>query len=406
MGKILDAKQFMNDNIFNYEQRLESQYTIFLDKNPTFVTYYHICNATSITDTGFLNVERVIGDNSPVQFQRIEDFPIYGIESIKLDLSDEDQGLTSSFEGEGIILPNTIQPYPNDCFTISYLDRNYLFMISSVNYDTIKSNNFYNISFFIKTLNPGEAAQINNQIQDRFTCIFENIGTDDKCLMKVDEYEKIVELEKVYDSLVEQYMTLYYNSKYNSLLFAESDGTYLYDKYLTRFVMDNKLFNRCDRYDTVYLSNEDPSKMFDIQYKFSVYNTIEEGNVKNLKPVRFMRVPIANPQSIFKFYNMTSVKSVQMVDTGNEMYIPDCIIGSIQVNNIDERMDILDKLLIKYFNGGIESIYNLETEQIAAYRMKYNIKEFIMIPIMLYIILKYTGKFIKNENEIDEYTLI
>lgn len=406
MGKILDAKQFMNDNIFNYEQRLESQYTIFLDKNPTFVTYYHICNATSITDTGFLNVERVIGENSPVQFQRIEDFPIYGIESIKLDLSDEDQGLTSSFEGEGIILPNTIQPYPNDCFTISYLDRNYLFMISSVNYDTIKSNNFYNISFFIKTLNPGEAAQINKQIEDRFTCIFENIGTDDKCLMKVDEYEKIVKLEKVYDSLVEQYMTLYYNSKYNSLLFSESDGTYLYDKYLTHFVMSNKLMNRSDRYDTIYLNNEDASRMFDIQYNFSVYKAIEECNIKNLKQVRFLRAPISNPQSIFKFYNMTQVKSVNMIDTGNEMYLPDCLIGSIQINHIDDKMDIIDKLLIKYFNGSIESIHNLGTEEIAAYRMQYSIKEFIMVPIMLYIILKYVGKFIKNANELDEYTLI
>lgn len=406
MGKILDAKQFMNDNIFNYEQRLESQYTIFLDKNPTFVTYYHICNATSITDTGFLNVERVIGENSPVQFQRIEDFPIYGIESIKLDLSDEDQGLTSSFEGEGIILPNTIQPYPNDCFTISYLDRNYLFMISSVNYDTIKSNNFYNISFFIKTLNPGEAAQINKQIEDRFTCIFENIGTDDKCLMKVDEYEKIVKLEKVYDSLVEQYMTLYYNSKYNSLLFSESDGTYLYDKYLTHFVMSNKLMNRSDRYDTIYLNNEDASRMFDIQYNFSVYKAIEECNIKNLKQVRFLRTSITNPQSIFKFYNMTQVKSVNMIDTGNEMYLPDCLIGSIQINHIDDKMDIIDKLLIKYFNGSIESIHNLGTEEIAAYRMQYSIKEFIMVPIMLYIILKYVGKFIKNANELDEYTLI
>ena len=406
MGKILDAKQFMNDNIFNYEQRLESQYTIFLDKNPTFVTYYHICNATSITDTGFLNVERVIGENSPVQFQRINDFPIYGIESIKLDLSDEEQGLTTTYEGEGIILPNTIQPYPNDCFTISYLDRNYLFMISSVNYDTIKSNNFYNITFFIKTLNPGEAAQLNKQLQDQFTCIFENIGTDDKCLLKVDEYEKISQLESIYDRLVEEYLKLYYNSRFNSLLFADSDSTLLYDKYLTKFAMDNKLFNRCDRYDTLYLNNEDNSRTFEIGYNFSIYKTIEDKDIKGLKPVRFLRVPIADNQSIFKFYNASYVKSVQLIDTGNEMYLPDCIIGSIAINHIDENMDIFDKILIKFFNGGIDSIYNLGMEELAEYRMRYTLKEFIMIPIVLYIILGYSNSFIKNANDESEYLLI
>lgn len=406
MGKILDAKQFMNDNIFNYEQRLESQYTIFLEKNPTFVTYYHICNATSITDTGFLNVERVIGENSPVQFQRINDFPIYGIETIKLDLSDEEQGLTSTYEGEGIILPNTIQPYPNDCFTISYLDRNYLFMISSVNYDTIKSNNFYSISFFIKTLNPGDAAQLNKQLQDQFTCIFENIGTDDKCLLKVDEYEKYTQLETVYQNLVDKYLKLYYNRKFNSLLFAESDNTLLYDKYLTKFVMDNKLFNRCDRYDTLYLSNEDESVAFDVAYNFSIYNTIEEKDMDSLKPVRFIRVPISDAKSIFKFYSASYVKSVQLIDTGNEMYLPDCILGSIKINHIDDNMDIFDKILIKFFNDGIDSIYNLGIEELSEYKMRYNMKEFIMIPIVLYIILGYSNKFIKNANDANEYCLI
>ena len=406
MGKILDAKQFMNDNIFNYEQRLESQYTIFLDKNPTFVTYYHICNATSITDSGFLNVERIIDENSPVQFQRINDFPIYGIETIKLDLSDEEQGLTSSYEGEGIILPNTIKPYPNDCFTISYLDRNYLFMISSVNYDTIKSNNFYNISFFVKTLNPGDAAQINKQLQDQFTCIFENIGTDDKCILKVDEYEKIVELESIYDNLVEKYLGLFYNSKFNSLLFADSDNTLLYDKYLTKFVMDNKLFNRCDRYDTLYFNNEDNSRTFEIAYNFSIYKTIEENDIKGLKPVRFLRVPITDAQSIFKFYNASYVKSVQLIDTGTEMYLPDCIIGSIQINHIDDSMDIFDKLLIKYFNDGIDSIYNIGVEELYNYKMRYTLKEFFMIPIALYIILGCTSQFIKNNNDMNEYVLI
>lgn len=149
MGQILQDKVFLNANIFQFEKRLESQYTIFLDKIPTFVTYYHISVNNSMTDSGFLNVDEIVGNDSPIKFQKIDDFPIYGIEAIQLDLSDEDEGLNSSYESEGIILPNTIKPLPNDYFTITYLSKEYIFMVNNIDYDTIKSNNFdkFNIPF-------------------------------------------------------------------------------------------------------------------------------------------------------------------------------------------------------------------------------------------------------------------
>ena len=44
MGHIIDSKVFLNENIFEYEKRLGSQYSIFLDivKNQIaiFIKYY------------------------------------------------------------------------------------------------------------------------------------------------------------------------------------------------------------------------------------------------------------------------------------------------------------------------------------------------------------------------------
>ena len=216
----MNEKTFINDNIFKYEKRLESQYSIFTEKTPTFVTYYHINNINSITDSGLLNVDRILGHESPLKYQKIEDFPIYGIDQIKLDLNDDEEGLTSSYDSEGLILPNTIKPLPNDFFTVSYLDESYLFMITTIDYDTIKSNNYYKIGFTLKTISNDSLKNLNDQVLEKYTCVFKNIGTEDNCLIQEDAYNSLQELNSVYDTLVNKYISLFYNKRYNSFLFS------------------------------------------------------------------------------------------------------------------------------------------------------------------------------------------
>ena len=180
LGYLIDDKTFINENIFKYEERMNSQYSRFLDKNPTFVTYYNIDNINSITDSGFENIEDLLGENSPLKFKKINDFPVYGLESIMLELSEEEEGLTTNFDSELIILPNTLKPLPNDFFTISYLDKNYLFMVTDVKYDTIKSNNYYKISFTLKAAYGELINDLENQINEIYNCILRNIGTMNK----------------------------------------------------------------------------------------------------------------------------------------------------------------------------------------------------------------------------------
>jgi hypothetical protein len=258
MGQILQDKVFLNANIFQFEKRLESQYTIFLDKIPTFVTYYHISVNNSMTDSGFLNVDEIVGNDSPIKFQKIDDFPIYGIEAIQLDLSDEDEGLNSSYESEGIILPNTIKPLPNDYFTITYLSKEYIFMVNNIDYDTIKSNNFYKINFHLKSISDQGVDNLNRQVLEKYQCIFDNIGTDDKCLILEDEMIKLNQLMEIYHKISKKYMTYFYSNKYNSVIFDTGNGNFLYDRYLTYFINKNQLLKEDRSYRSLFLSNEGP----------------------------------------------------------------------------------------------------------------------------------------------------
>lgn len=391
MGKLINDQNFLNDNIFKFEKRLESQYSIFTEKNPTFVTYYHISAVNTTTDSGLLNVDKILGTESPLRFQEIKDFPIYGIDQIKIDISDDEEGLTGSYEGDGIILPNTIKPLPNDFFTISYLGKDYLFMVTSIDYDTLKSNNYYRIGFTLKSTSPDSVEDIDKQVIEKYNCIFKNIGTEDNCIIREDAYLKIQEVIKTCETFIKKYITLFYNKKYNSFLLNYPNYS-LYDKFLTHFIQNNNLLNNNEQYNTIVLTNEDYGEQFPITYDYSIYRLIELRNKDELKYVKYTLCPITYQHSIFLYYNLKHIKSVIPVPVADDFYVPQYLIDNI-TNNITDNLSVLEELVVNYFNDSIESIFQINTAKLNQYMIKYEMNDFIMIPIIIFILKFYIEKF-------------
>lgn len=388
MGFIINEKEFINGNIFNFEKALQSQYTIFSDKNPTFVTYYHINNINSTTDSGLLNIEQIIGNNSPLKFQKIENFPIYGIEQIQLDLSDEEEGLTTNFDGDGIILPNTIKPLPNDFFIIPYLKTDCLFMVNQISYDTIKSNSFYKIQYNMRTLDSETVSDIESQVLQKYTCVFKNIGTQDNCLIEEDAYKYVKELENVYSDISKKYLNLYYSEKYNAVTYNNFEYK-IYDDFLTNFINKNRLFNANEKYKTIYLNLEDYGDHFPVIYDNCIYSIIENNTMKDLEYIRYELRPITYMHSIFLYYGKNDFKSVKFYDKGKETYLSDNLIDAIKGNIIENSNNIIEELLIKYFNNSIESVFQINIDKLKNYKFKYSFNEYIMIPILLFILKHY-----------------
>ena len=397
VGNLIHNKEFLNENVFLYEDRLTSQYSIFLDgKSPTYVTYYHINNVNSITDSGLLNVERILGEDSPIRFQQIENFPIYGIETMKMDLSEEEEGLTVSYDSEGTILPGTIEPLPNDLFVVSYLGNDYLFMVTSVEYGTIKSNNYWKISYTLKSANHSEEI-ISSQILEKYNCIMDNIGTQDRCLVRSDIYEKIENLKSWYKKIMRDYVITFYVKRYNSFMF-DSGPIWIYDKYLTNFIHSNRLFVDDQNYKVMALSNEDYSNTFHIQYENCIYRKIEEKDKAALNPIRHLEWSISYPDSIFNYYKCNNVRSVFIIPTGEFEYLPDDLIGHIQNNELYED-NILFNILIKYFNNDLNDIDKIDINALNAYRLSYDVTTFRMIPIALYCIRYAINKYMKLDRD-------
>lgn len=392
MGFFINEKQFVNDNIMQFEQRMNSQYSRFLDKTPNFVTYYHINNIESTTDNGFLNVERILGPDSPIRYNEIKDFPIYGIDQILLDLSDEDEGLNTSYDGDAVILPNTIKPLPNDYFTINYLDKNYLFMVTQIDYDTIKSNNYYKITFTLKSLDDLHREELLKQTSEKYDCILENIGTQEKCIISNNDVAMLLSLNEIYTNVITRYKMLFFNNTYNSFLFPNESYS-LYDKYLTHFINNNKLFNEKYNYQTLLLTNEDSSNTFLYEYETSIYRIIEMRRRDFLKPVMYKYWYVTNLTSIFNFYRDTSIMSVSFIN-GNSEYISSELIDRIINNAPLDDEQIIEKTLISYFNDSVENIYSLNLDGMKNYDyISFDQKSFIMIPMFLFVLRHYYNKF-------------
>lgn len=387
---LLDQKKLINDNIFLYEQRLNSQYTRFLDKSPLFVKYFSISNLETSADLGFQTVDRILGPSSPIKFKEIKDLPMYGIEQILLDLSAEDQGLDTDYEGEGIMLPNTVKPVPNDFFMINHLDKNYLFMVNKIAYDTIKSNNFYKVTFNVRSLDGQEVLWLNEQVTEKYSCIFTNIGTKDKCLIKDDEIDLILKLDNTYTKIADRYKMFFYDKKFNAFMFT-ADMTMFpdryYDRYLSYFINDHQLFNKKNDYETFYLTTERMDHHFILEYHDSFYKSVEDTSKRHLTEFKFDKLTIIDITSIFSLYRDFKVKDIKL-GSGNSFYVPMDLVTRIMNNNTLDSDTIVWETIIKFFNNELTTIYNLKLNKLEDYHsyFAYDFESYVLMPILLYII--------------------
>lgn len=432
MATFLQEEKIINNNAFIYEEKLNSQYTRFLERPPVFVTYYSINAIESMVDEGFLNVERLLGGNSPIRFNKIEHFPVYGLDQVTPNLNEDEEGLTTSYDGDLIILPNTIVPNPNDFFIITHIDQTIVFMVTEVNYDTIKSNSYYKIGFTLDKIDFSDVQKLEKQTVDNFQCIYKNIGTEDKCLVRSEDFVKMGVFEQKFDELIKKYFMLYYDDKTNSLMFNDSYCN-LYDKYMTHFIMNNKILQNERDYNTVALTNEDRTKLFSIEYERSIYRSIEKRE-KNRLPdeVLFMRNHISDGESVFKMLRIRNVMSIAFstehkyhgqICTG-ETYIDPKLIKYIKQNILEDVVDkepvsyltivtkngdiereISDtvqtepinpmyRMIVRYFNNENNGLFDEDIKFIDADMIDYNMQSFVLTPILLFVMHDAYNKFI------------
>lgn len=423
MGFKFDEKVLINNNIFKYEDKLNSAYSRFLDKTPTYVTYYNINTVESTVDLGFSNVEKILGDNSPIRYSEVKGLPVYGMETVQLNVEEGEEGLNSSYDGgELIILPDTIKPYPDDFFILEHKGHEFLFRVTGVEYDTIKSNNFYKITFSIKYVTHEESIKILKQVTDKFTCIVDNIGTEDKCIIEDDIFNLLIRMKDIYNEVVNRYNLFFYKPKYNSFVFTDHDtGINVYDRYLTNFIQKHGLLYDNETHKSLYLNIEDDDCSFTFEYDTSIFRAFELRKKNRIPINKFKLGPINNMYSVFNYYRNKSITSVRFKN-GFKDYLPPSLVkaiatgeitsitdmGGVVITNItdntnhsldDYTFDEADAIIVKYMNDLIDSIYNIDFDKLEEFTYFYpSWFNFVKIPLLLYAMKGYYKLFIGKQS--------
>lgn len=247
MAKIIATDELVKSHVDRYLDKSTSQYTRFLETPPTFVIYYSRDNVSSTYDKGLENTEQFLGRASSNRFNKIEKFPLYDISQWQIALNRDDTGLATDINSEAVILPNTIKPAPNDFFVIDYLGEIYIMKVISVVNDAIKNSPFYRINFELdqKIEDP---RYLDDFVDREYISMFDNIGTNKDNVIEKNDFLIIDQIDKMVAEYIRQYTIFFFNKKMNVMEFGyrEEDTQkriMLFNRYLNRFIMDNKLFD-------------------------------------------------------------------------------------------------------------------------------------------------------------------
>lgn len=406
MAMLINEKRMVDDTLFHYEQRFHSPLSRFIDKTPTFTTYFHIADDASTTSEGFNSIDDYLGDSSPIRYRRIENFPLYGLDQILLQIEDTDQGLDRSYEGEATLINSTITPCQNDMFMIPSLKDFYIFKVITVNSDHIMSDNYYRVGFALQYIDREKATWLNKQTVEKYNCVLENIGTEKKCLIRSDIYDKIGKLEEMYTNMVDIYISVFYNERYNCFL-GELDGpcTLLYDPFQVEFMLRHDLMNQKNRLDVIVPTEHFTDSKRRLKYERSIYRFFERRDlslISNFKYNTFQGVN--NPETAFAHY---VDNTVFIVDIPQSKYIPECanqifsddFVAAVKVNGpVETRYGKLLKDYIRNDEMTIDDVPLDLMEELLS--LNADIEIFFLVPIMLYIIRTLIAKALYKEPDL------
>ena len=392
----VDEQRMIDENTFEYEEKIKAPTSRLVDQTPTFVTYYHINNEESTTDAGFTDVASILGFRSPFRFDCVEKFPIYGLEQIVLQINEDDQGIDTGYEGSAVILPGTIKPLPNDMFIIPILRDSYIFRVTSIEYDNIMPDNFFRIQFQLEFLDQEWIDKLENQKSDDYVCILENIGTDQSCILEKGVFTKVQEVKKMYREICDFYKAMFYSERHNVFLATIENGRFLYDPFQTQFINEHKLFNERTDLSTLILTAQYNDNKRKIKYARSVYRYIELRKKELLTNFKYMTKPgiVLHESSFYRWHDKTvDVLDIPeyMPDTSKEIFSNDFI---FQIRYNSDSTSEYGELIKRYVRKEEIKITEipLDLDEELLY-LNNSIEVFFFTPIILYILQE-----IINEN--------
>ena len=402
--KNINIHRNLTENILKgFKDRINNPYLLYSDKKQSIVTYYNINTESTTIDPGIQTHYSNLGDQSPLRFNKINNTYLYGIGRVELNASYGDWGVEGSeITGECVTLPNTFQPFPNDYFSINYLDRDLLFKVISVTPDTLDNGaNFYKIEYKLDQ-HGWEEGTIEDKVEKVFNMKITNFGTNRKVIMTEEESEFEDSMEDLVAKLQIFYSDIFYDTTVQTFAFSQ-DGAKFYDPYMIEFIIRNDILNM---EEFLYIAHATVlSKFFGIEYSKSIFTAVENRRMDQVKKFnnQFCGIAVEEPNSLLShhsqaYYQMTYSK-VQLSFTVAKFMVFNTDLYEHIVNNqlYTENNKLCYNILINYFNGVDSTLkdINLAIEYMDIIDGK---ESFYLIPFLIYILNKNTDSVLDSNS--------
>lgn len=404
MGKFINTEH--RDNIDSLvtglKDILKNPYYKWNDKSGTAVVYYNQNKEATTLDDSTKLYYADMGIDSPVKYNIIEDFMLYGIDQIAISMENGDFGPEANeISGDAIILPNTIIPYVGDYFNIIYTDENLLFRVIDVTPDTLENGaNIYKIQYKLETTRIDDLIEEEN-IEDKYNMIVNNLGTGFNAVIRHESYNMIKALDQVLYNLRTYYNSVFYKNRVQTYIFLHN-GNRFYDPYMIEFLRENKILAGDESYIYLYQQTK-LSEMFPIKYNKTFFKCLEN---KDLERIRYYEHRgtaeyISDPLSIFstrlESYFEIKHEVSDIDDAGILPCFSDDLINAIEDDTLLEGQNSLYNIIIKYFHN--QEITQEDIDTLNFIDFSDNIVIFYAIPCIIYCLERFVKMLMRSENE-------
>lgn len=390
-GKFINTTFSDNINtlVDNAKNIINNPYYLYNDSLPTIVTYFNINKEMSTLDEGFKGIMSDVGKDSPLYYNIVEEFYLYGLEQIQIQMEHGEFGAESSeISGEAILLPNTIIPYVGDYFKIPYLQENLMFRVTGASQDTLENgSNMYKIQYMLES---GKIQERDLNIKDRYSMISNNVGTGFNVILNNKKVDLIKELENYLYRLKVYFTNTFYNDRVQSFIYLYK-GMRFYDPYMTQFLMDNDLLNGGDEY--IYITQQVSLRSyFPIEYDRTFFRCLENKDFKRLRKYDYTAISRYIDGVDTSIFSTRQEEYLEVDFKYNNPHrsfygvipcFPDELIEHIESKKLFDDENSIYNIIIKYAANMDISSYDLEFMD---FDICNNVKIFYAIPCIIYCI--------------------
>lgn len=381
-------------NADNAKNLLNNPYYLFNNASASSCTYYNLNTTMTTLDEATRGNYGEISPESPLRFNKINNFQIYGFNKIEPTMEMEEFGLEGSdVTGDAMILPKTIIPYPGDRFTLNQINGKYLFKVTAVNPNTLDTGAvMYRINY---TLESSDGARsIEPQVVKVFNFSLANYGSNFGCLIEEAVAAQISELERYTALLKDYFIQLFYDNKIQSFSYKRPTslglmGINVYDPYLIEFLIRNNILKGSTEYMYVAQQITLPSS-FGVDYDRSFFSALEDKDIYkhyckaagNLELcTQRLSLLYAYPEDYYLMRYDAINSKLHVIDIFNDPKFVDNIRANVEDTNV------LKNMIVGYFNGG--EITSTMLEQLKHIDYMETPELFYLIPITIFIMENY-----------------